>query len=119
MTNEEKAAMKAACVQAAATLVAASWHAMRNGDFSPSRAALDGNAVECARIAHLLYVEMSANHSNVLAKTLPTGSTNLPLPQKSGVEWSPTPQLMRSGLARQGDSGQAGIDAAVTGLIGG
>ncbi len=78
MSNEQMIALKAACVQAAATLVAAWWPLMRNGDVTPSRAELNGNAVECARVADLLYTQVSGNKWGVSAKALPAGSVHQP-----------------------------------------
>lgn len=78
MSNEESIAMKAACIQAAAALVAAWWPLMRNGDITPSRLELDGNAVECARVAGLLYTQVSGIDWGVLPKALPVGSTQRP-----------------------------------------
>jgi hypothetical protein len=74
MSNEEKIAIKAACVQAAATLVESWWRTIRNGDVAPSRLELDGNAVECARVAGLLYTQVSGIDWGVLPKALPVGS---------------------------------------------
>jgi hypothetical protein len=76
MSNEEKIAMKAACVQAAATLVASWWRTVRNGEVVPSRVELDGNAVECARVADLLYTQVSGNKWGVSPKALPAGSVH-------------------------------------------
>jgi hypothetical protein len=61
MSDDEKNALKAACVQAAATLIAAWWPVIRPKDIEPSLAgkALEGNALYCARIAELLYAEVS------------------------------------------------------------
>jgi hypothetical protein len=61
MSDDEKNALKAACVQAAAMLVAAWWPVVRPKDIEPSRsdAVLHGNAIHCARIAELLYTEVA------------------------------------------------------------
>jgi hypothetical protein len=78
MSNEEKIAMKAACVQAAATLVAVWWRAMRNEDVAPSLTELDGNAVYCARVAGLIYTQVSGNDWGMSPKALPAGSVHRP-----------------------------------------
>ena len=67
MTNEEKIAMKVACLQAATALVTTFSPIGRSGE------QLDGNAVECARLAGLLYTRMSANDWGVHPKSLPPG----------------------------------------------
>ena len=78
MTKEEQIALKAACVQAAATLVSAWWPIVRNGECAPSRLELDGNAVECARVAGLIYTQASGINWGVSPKALPVGSTFRP-----------------------------------------
>jgi len=71
MTDE---AMKAACVQAAGTLLAAWWHAMRCADSPPPPSAeLDGNAVMCANLAGTLYTEVSKIDWKVHPNALPAG----------------------------------------------
>lgn len=70
MTNEEKIAMKVACLQAATTLVATFSPIGRSGHLH-SREQLDGNAVECARVAGLLYTQMSGIDWGVHPKALP------------------------------------------------
>jgi hypothetical protein len=72
MTNEEKIAMKVACLQAATTLVT-TFNPIGRSGHPPSREQLDGNAVECARLAGLLYTQMSANDWGVHPKSLPPG----------------------------------------------
>jgi hypothetical protein len=59
MTEEEKIAMKAACIQAAAILVAARFPVD-----------LDNNAVHCPRIAGLLYAQISTINWKISQKTL-------------------------------------------------
>lgn len=78
MTGAEKIALKAACVQAAAMLVSAWWPTVRNADRAPSRLELDGNAVECARVAGVLYTQVSGINWAVSPKALPVGSTHRP-----------------------------------------
>ena len=73
MTNEEKIAIKVACLQAATTLVATFSPIGRSGH-SPSTEQLNGNAIECARVAGLLYTQMSGIDWAVHPKALPPGS---------------------------------------------
>ena len=58
ISMEETIAMKVACLQAATTLVA-TFSPIGRSDHPPSREQLDGNAIECARVAGLLYTQMS------------------------------------------------------------
>lgn len=78
MTDEEKTAIKAACVKAAARLVTTWWRTMRNGDVAPTRVELDGTAIECARVAGVLYTHVSGIDWAVSPKALPPGSVHRP-----------------------------------------
>lgn len=73
MTAEEKIALKVACVQAAATLVAAWWPVVRSKDIEASQAGqeLKGNAMHCARLAGLLYTEVAGIDWAVPARAVP------------------------------------------------
>lgn len=73
MTPDERAALKAACVQAAATLVAAWWPVVRSKDIQAGQAMqeLQGNAMHCARIADLLYAQVAGIDWKVPATAVP------------------------------------------------
>jgi hypothetical protein len=72
MTDEM---MKAACVRAAATLVAAWWPIIRNPDTAAefAQTELNGNAMRCAELAGLLYTEVSGIDRRVKQKAAPRG----------------------------------------------
>ena len=78
MTPDEKTALKAACVQAAATLVAAWWPVIRTKDIDPSLAMqeLEGNAVHCAMVAERIYTAVSGIDWKVKPKA--AAGCNLP-----------------------------------------
>jgi hypothetical protein len=70
MTGDEQVALKAACVQAAATLIAAWWPVARP-NIQVSQQELDGNALLCARVAGIMYPEVSGVDWRVKPKAAP------------------------------------------------
>jgi hypothetical protein len=71
MTADEKIALKTACVQAAATLIAAWSPIVRPKDVEPSYAELEGHAVTSARVAGVIYTEVSGIDWSVKPKPAP------------------------------------------------
>jgi len=70
MTGDEQVILKAACVQAAATLVAVWWPLVRP-NIQVSQQELEGHACTCARIADIMYTAVSGVDWKVSPKVAP------------------------------------------------